>query len=134
MKQINNYLKKGALILVAFMLLVIPNLHVYSSIGSYQIASSAIIANKNCSNKNNKFFSKNYICYNDYLINGFYEDDRMGIIVENHIAQYPDIYAKALAHAKIIAEILSCSYNGHFSTSKKPAKTYAKYDFSGFDN
>ena len=128
MKQVNNYLKKGALILVAFMLLVIPNLHVYSSIGSYQIASSAIIANKN-----NKFFTINNYIDCDFIINEN-ETTGQGKIIENHIAQYPDIYAKALAHAKIIAEILSCSYNGHFSTSKKPAKTYAKYDFSGFDN
>ena len=45
MKQVNNYLKNGALIIVVVMLLVIPNFHVYSSIGSYQIASSAISVN-----------------------------------------------------------------------------------------
>ena len=44
-----NNLKKGVLILVAVMFLVIPNLNVYSSIGSYQNASLAIVANKsNC--------------------------------------------------------------------------------------
>ena len=32
MNQLNNYLKKGVLILVAAMFLVIPNLHIYSSI------------------------------------------------------------------------------------------------------
>ena len=47
MKQVNNYLKNGALIFVVFMLLAIPNLHVYSTIGSYQTSSSAITANKN---------------------------------------------------------------------------------------
>ena len=47
MKQVNNYLKKGTLILAIIMLLAIPNLPVYSSIGSYQTSSSAITANKN---------------------------------------------------------------------------------------
>ena len=46
MNQLNNYLKNGALILVAVMLITVPNLNVYSSIGSYKIVSSAIVANK----------------------------------------------------------------------------------------
>ena len=54
MKKINNYLKKGIISFVPIiMLLVIPNLDVYSSIGSYQSASRAITANKNYTFLNN---------------------------------------------------------------------------------
>ena len=47
MNQLNNYnLKKVTLILIAVMLLAIPNIHTYSFIGSYQKTSKAITANK----------------------------------------------------------------------------------------
>ena len=47
MKQSNNYFQKIALALVASILVLIPNLHVYSSVGSYQRFSSVITANAN---------------------------------------------------------------------------------------
>ena len=47
MNQLNNYnLKKVTLILIAVILLAIPNIHTYSFIGSYQKTSKAITANK----------------------------------------------------------------------------------------
>ena len=47
MYQLNSYLKKASLLVFAvLMFAVIPNLQVYSSIGSYQIGSTAITANK----------------------------------------------------------------------------------------
>ena len=45
--HLNNYLKKGVLVIVVFMLLTIPNMNVYSFIGSYQNSSPAITANNN---------------------------------------------------------------------------------------
>ena len=52
MKKLNHYfqkvsLKSIVLILVATMLLTIPRMNVYSAIGDYQIASTAITANNN---------------------------------------------------------------------------------------
>ena len=52
MKKLNHYfqkvsLKSIVLILVATMLLTIPKMNVYSAIGDYQIASTAITANNN---------------------------------------------------------------------------------------
>ena len=47
MKKINNFSKKGMLILVAIMLLTIPNLKVYSSVGNYNTSSMALNANSN---------------------------------------------------------------------------------------
>ena len=45
MNHSNNYFKKGVIILVATMLLTIPSLRVYSSVGSYQLSSQAVNAN-----------------------------------------------------------------------------------------
>ena len=45
MNHSNNYFQKGVIILVATMLLTIPSLHVYSSVGSYQLSSQAVNAN-----------------------------------------------------------------------------------------
>ena len=52
MKKLNHYFRKVSLksiviILVATMLLTIPRMNVYSAIGDYQIASTAITANNN---------------------------------------------------------------------------------------
>ena len=46
MYQLNSYLKKASLVFVSLMFVAIPNLQMYSSIGSYQIGSTAITANK----------------------------------------------------------------------------------------
>ena len=45
MKKSINFFQKGVIILVATMLLTIPNLRVYSSVGSYQLSSQAVNAN-----------------------------------------------------------------------------------------
>ena len=46
MKKLNHYFQKGAIVFVIIMLITIPNLHVFSSIHSYQTSSPAITANK----------------------------------------------------------------------------------------
>ena len=45
MKKSINFFQKGVVILVATMLLTIPSLRVYSSVGSYQLSSQAVNAN-----------------------------------------------------------------------------------------
>lgn len=45
MKTKVNKLKKGVLILVAVMLLTIPNIPIYSAVGSYSTNSSTLLAN-----------------------------------------------------------------------------------------
>ncbi len=42
-----NKTKKGVLILVAVMLLTIPNISVYSAVGSYSMNSPNLVANSN---------------------------------------------------------------------------------------
>ena len=46
MNHFKNHLKKGTITLVIAMLLTIPNMQVYSFIGSYKISSMAITANE----------------------------------------------------------------------------------------
>ena len=121
MNYSNNYLKKGALMLVAVMLLTIPNLPVYSSIGSYQTVSMAITANNNhpiSYNKDKPIFLLNVVAGVVGLaaaVIGF------AVIAASPVAA-PVLLAAGLSYPK---ENLLLN-----STSKK----YDKYDFSMFDN
>ena len=112
MKEVNDYLKKGAIILVVGMLLAIPNLHVYSSIGSYQTKSKAITANKN---------------HQLFEITNCYGQD---VLVA---AALPAKYSVDIARA--FAKFMVRDYHAYdCSLPKQVMKNYAKYDFSGFDN
>ena len=112
MKQTNNYFKNGALILVAAMFLVIPNLNVYSSIGSYKIASSAIVANK---------------VHQTFVIsNHDNTEDLANVILAITVEGLEETAVRALMG-------LPLSEFGYYPT-RAISKTYAKYDFSGFDN
>ena len=117
MNQLNNYFKNGALILVVVMLITIPNLHVYSSIGSYQIVSSAITANK----KNNTDITK--------------KETEATITVIQQLAEITG--RAALPNYVVLLSLQARGLLGHgklFCPKKHNTKTYAKYDFSGFDN
>ena len=109
MKKSKNYFQKSAIILSAFMLLTIPNLNVYSSIGSYQKASKAIMVNKG---------GRNLIGRNDKV-------DSRDLTVLSYIDEHG---VKTIGFPMIIT--ITCGV--HSLLSK--AKSYAKYDFSGFDN
>ena len=112
MYQLKSYLKNGALILVAFMLLAIPNLHVYSSIGSYKIASSAIAANR----VHQSFVISNHANTEDLL--------NVILGISREAVEY------GIAHGLLSDP----SSYGYYPTCKTISKPYAKYDFSGFDN
>ena len=114
MKQTNNYFKNGALILVVAMLITIPNMHVYSSIGSYQIVSSAaIVANK--------------------VHQPFPVSDYANIITE--IGGIFGITIEGIEETVVRALIgLPSTDFGCPQVHGIISKTYAKYDFSGFDN
>ena len=110
MEQVNNYFKNGALILAVVMLITIPNLHVYSSIGSYKIASSAIAANR---------------AHQSFAVNDYANITDLGGIF-GITEGLEDTAARVLMG-------LPSSEFGYYPTRAIP-KTYAKYDFSGFDN
>ena len=116
MKQVNNYLKNGVLILVAGMLLAIPSLNVYSSIGSYQSSSSAIVVNVD--------YKKHSHVIGKALLAPF---DLYGMSKE----EFMELAAILADQDTPIANIsTTCGYH---PLSLK-TKNYAKYDFSGFDN
>ena len=115
MNQLNNCnLKKVTLILIAVILLAIPNIHTYSFIGSYQKTSKAITANKK------------YLCL---------ANDNRKIVIS---------LVSSCLHAPImIVEGICYYYNGHYTSQERQgdskqhnpiAEQYSKYDFTGFDN
>ena len=112
MNQLNNYFKNGALILAVVMLITIPNMHVYSSIGSYQIVSSAaIVANK----VHQPFPVSDYANITD--LGGIFA-------ISSEAVEY------GIAHGLLSDP----SSYGYYPTRGSISKNYAKYDFSGFDN
>ena len=113
MNHFKNHFQNLCITLVVIMIIVIPNLHVYSSIGNYQISSQAIIANndyKKCSKPIEK---------PSVLIGGMGVGVSVGTIM---------VLATALALANVAA---STSLNSVFL---KNNQNYATYDFSQFDN
>ena len=111
MNHFKNHFQKVCIALVVIMIMVIPNLHVYSSIGNYQISSQAITANndyKKCSKPIEK---------PSVLIGG------LGWGFVGTVA----VFASALA----LTIAVSTSLNSVFL---KNNQDYAAYDFSQFDN
>ena len=96
------------------MFVAIPNLQMYSSIGSYQIGSTAITANKK---------------YQPIKINNA---NNIADVVA-FPAALPCEVVQAFLHSQARAQ--GRYYYGDGCSSSKPIdKNYAKYDFSGFDN
>ena len=136
MKALNNYFQKATAILVVFMLLVIPNLHVYSSIGSYQTDSPAVIANKAfimtkpenkqcCSYKS----EQQRVAYPIFGTPITLTTVAMRSIFES-LAQQKDYHVSDSDYVTTFSD--DGSTCGAHSLSSKD--NYAKYDFSGFDN
>ena len=117
MYHLNNYLKKSVIILVLTMFITIPNMRVYSFVGSYQTLSPGIIAN----NIHNQYTTKE----------GF--------------LNLPAVLSVGAAVAAFMASITAVAIlvtkdkdNRGFMMSRTLAHNhfdrYGKYDFSQFDN
>ena len=119
MKKSINFFQKGVVILVATMLLTIPNLRVYSSVGSYQLSSQAVNAN-------------NY--YNIHT-------EKKGV------RNLPAVVAVTLTVGIIVASaVVSAAVSSSIDESYAPFiinpalepnplnENYEKHDFSKFDN
>ena len=120
----NNHFQKGISILIVFMLLAIPNIHIYSEIGSYQTSSSAITANK---------------IYTEKRLSSIEKHD----LYEEQVTHYPEICfpGKGAINERLVHEAIQKAIqdlqNNHSTTNHALSfknKNYAKYDFSGFDN
>ena len=127
MNQLNNYnLKKVTLILIAVMLLAIPNIHSYSFIGSYQKTSKAITANKKylCLAANDNITIGNIITIGDITIGSIAIGEMIGDLKGGPpmIPTYFYYYCDG-------DDLL-----GGGSKHNPIAEQYSKYDFTGFDN
>ena len=112
MNHFKNHFQKVSIALVVIMIMVIPNLHVYSSMGNYQLSSQAIIAN-NDYEKCSKSIEKP-----SALLGGLGLGFSVGTIV---------VLASSLALAVAIGASLG-------NVFLKNNQDYAAYDFSQFDN
>ena len=109
MNYSNNYFQKGIVILVATTLLTIPNLQVFSSIGSYQTSSRAITVNNS---------------YHDHSLNPLKDKPFMLSIC---VSSLIDLAVISYSVATFVVN------SGNVQTGF-PDENYAKYDFSKFDN
>ena len=109
MKQSNNYFQKIALALVASILVLIPNLNVYSSVGSYRTSSPGISANDN------------------FLLS--HEDDMPLVGVASFISI---VLAGSVIMGTLV--VMGGAVLEFYTENKIINPNYKKYDFSGFDN
>ena len=120
MNQLNNCnLKKVTLILIAVMLLAIPNIHSYSLIGSYQNTSKAITANK-------KYL---FLANNNRKIVFDVVSEVLAPITPAIERQYY-IYYDSDGNYHITIQ----KREGYSKQDNPIAEQYSKYDFTGFDN
>ena len=121
--HLNNYLKKGVLVIVVFMLLTIPNMNVYSFIGRYQNSSPAITAN------NNYKVSVSYGVEKPVFVNVLVValGALIGVAAVNQllIAGSLAVFVSAAVTNSIFSD---STIHNHFD------ENYAPYDFSQFDN
>ena len=130
MKHSNNYFQKGIIVLVVAMLLTIPNMRVYSTVGSYQTLSPAITANTDYK------FSHSIEKPNAALFAG-------NVAVASSVLGIAGAAALAMAIGgdeallSALAGLFSFCHNDIFTKEMSivnSGENYTKYDFSKFDN
>ena len=110
MYQPNNFLKKGIIVLITAMLLTMSNIGIYSSFGSYQTDSSAIEAN-------------------NYYLNATTERTFYLQAVLSGITTLYALYVASVFLTKVALAVAT-----PVLTTNSIEESYAKYDFSQFDN
>ena len=108
----SNYFQKATVVFVVTILLIIPNLSVYSFVGQYQISSLAITVNNH------------FIGINEYSLN-------MPAIASVALTGGIIIISLALTAAFMDENYGYSSVNRY---SSNDFSDYIKYDFSEFDN
>ena len=126
MNTSNYFQKKIVVFFIIAILMIIPNIRIYSCIGSYKIYSQAILANNNI----------------DYTKNNLYLIEKHNVYEQIYLPQICFPAPEANITIGSIHESVQKALQDYFdnnSTSKVhplsfKTKNYAKYDFSGFDN
>ena len=111
--RLNNNFQKGVIFFVALMVLTIPNMCVYSSIGSYKTSSIAIMAIK---------------AYEPSRSEG----EKCIQIIYAEAAFFAVIVGVSFVGGLVIASVLG-TQKGRVEDNNIDAN-HAKYDFSKFDN
>ena len=122
--KFKNYIQKGTIAIVAIMLLTIPNMHVYSFIGSYQESSQATTVNDYYDvqhNDNERFFVPTSIVIG-----------AVALLVAGAIVTYATSLGACVPALVVLAG--GCPPQGDTILSKIVLENYSKYDFSEFDN
>ena len=126
MYKLTNHSKKGIIILILVMMVVIPNMDVYSILGNYQISSPAIKAN-------NLYYPTKYSSSQDNPIPiGLFS---LGEIALVSIA-IGGLVLLALGVSGGVLGVAFSSQDGKtfLSPLNSIGESYMKYDFSQFDN
>ena len=130
MKHSNNYFQKGIIVLVVAMLLTIPNMRVYSAVGSYQTLSPAITANTDykfshsIEKPNAALFAGNVALFSSVL--GISGAVAIAMALSGDEAVLMGIVGLfSFCHNDLFTKEMSIVNNG---------ENYTKYDFSKFDN
>ena len=108
-----NHLKKGTVTFVIVMLLTIPNMQVYSFIGSYKISSMAITANDG--------YEKSLSVEKPTSL--------LGIAAGGVMA---GLFVVAVVVGSVV--VMTVGKGTSSLTSKDDDKDYQRHDFSKFDN
>ena len=116
-----NYFQKGVIILVATMLLTIPNLRVYSSVGSYQLSSQAVNANNYYNIHAEKKGVRNLPAVASVVLTGAIVVTSIAVVVS--VSQFQQ------------SQIDYCGFIINPALEPNPLnENYEKHDFSEFDN
>ena len=130
MNHFNNYFKKGVVILVMIMIMLmsIPNMLVCSAVGSYKTYSTAIIANK---------FYKHPCCFAEKPPVWPIASTSAALVIAVAFAVGVGIASFVGAGAGTIGTVVAikAAIKGTFPLiSKYDEKDYQRHDFSKFDN
>ena len=128
MNHSNNYFQKGVVILVVTMLLAIPNMQVYSSVGSYRLLSQAVNANNYYNIHTEKKDFRNLPAIASVALTG-------GIIIVS-LAVSASIATTGFGMMDDGHGVFS-GYGNIINPALEPNplnKNYAKHNFSEFDN
>ena len=113
MNHFKNHLKKGTVTFVIVMLLTIPNMQVYSFVGSYKISSMAITANDG--------YEKSLSVEKPTSLLGIAAG---GVMV--------GLFVVAIVVGSVL--VMTVGKGTSSLTSKYDEKDYQRHDFSKFDN
>ena len=115
MKHLNNHFQKGVIVFVILMVSIIPNMKIYSFIGSYKMSSMAITVN------------------NTHKYSSLTKEKPFVSLIETVILEVAFWALVASIIGGAVTAIVLGVQKGSIANNNIDAN-YVKYDFSKFDN